>query len=384
MINKQLVFKKIVSPLLLLMVFSVVGFSQNIELHGQIVDAETNEAIEFANIGVVGTYMGTASDFNGHYQLTVGESFKNYKVQISAVGYLVKEFTVDELFVLKGEGIKLFPQTYGIQQVEVKADSKRLYGILKTASNLIEDSYSKAYSAQAYYKQVVSEKTTEAVVYYADSKGYGNRSLASANDSKGFDIVEVRKDFEASPIQSGLVHINELLMFDIVRQRGNVLDKDFVDDYKLSLIEEAKLDGDSVWVIKYELDNPDVAKTGDAYCEQYNGIIYVNQKDYAIIRNEINFISNGFFHAGRDAYRSVSDQTLDYTVKVIANYRKGEDDKYALSKIKYNGSGGSDSNELQWIIYKVDASIKAVDKQSFYADKDEDEDFWNRFTLPAE
>ncbi len=373
---------KISCFLVAMVLLSAGAIAQNIEIKGRIVDAETNKPVEFANIGVVGTYMGTASDFDGNYELVVGESYANNKVHISAVGYKPKEFTVAELQMLAGNDIKLISQTYGIQEVNVKADSKRLYGILKTASGVIEDIYEESYSAQVYLSQDKNGQKTEAVVDYSDSKGYGERSLAGAYAARSYKVEEVRRDFEVTPLKDGLIYANDLLAFDVVRQRGNVLDINLVDSYNLELAKEDKIDGNAVWVINYSLDKPDVAKTGDAYCKAYKGVIVIRQNDYSVVRNELEFVSKGFFHAGRDAYRAnVSD--ADYTVKVTSDYRKTANDKYALGKIVYSGKSADDSLVAEWIVYDYSA-YKDAGRRSFYTDKKQNKDFWSRFTLPKE
>lgn len=369
------------SCLLLLLLTGLSDLAaQNLEIKGRVVDAETNKPVEFANIGVVGTYMGTASDFDGYYELVVGETFANYKVQISAVGYKVKEFTVDELHVLNGENIKLFSQTYGIQQVDVKADSKRLYGILKTASNIIEDSYEDSYAADVYWRQTMNQQTTEAVVSYSDSKGYGDRLLASAYESRHYKVNEVRRNFDVSPIKKGMLFMSDVLAFDIVRQRGNILDIDFVDEYMLELAEETVVNGDSVWVINYQLDEPDLAKTGDAYCDEYKGSVIIRQKDYSLVRNELTFASRGFFHAGRDAFREGNNATV-YSGKVTIDYRMTANNKYALSKIGYSGKSDELNLDAEWIVYDY-KSYKDANSKAFYTEKQENKDFWDRFTLP--
>jgi len=376
---------KVKSVLVFLLLFVAMGMSaQSFEVHGRIVDAETNKPVEFANLGVVGTYLGTASDFDGYYTLSVGEEFKNFKVQISAVGYQVKEFTVDEMYVLNGEQIKLFPQSYGIQQVEVMADSKRLYGILKTASNVIEDSYEKAYSASVYLSQDVNGEKTEAVIDFNDVTGYGDRSLVAAYENRNFEIIELRRDFEVSPLKKGLIYANDIQSFDIVRQRGNVLDIDFVNAYKLELMDETVVDGDSVLVIAYELEKPDVAKTGDAYCNSYKGLIYLRKKDYTVVRNELEFISKGFFHAGRDAYRDSDNLGDDYKCKVIANYTLTANKRNALRKIVYKGASASKMINVEWVVYNYTDKVKEGIAKSFYSDKETNKDFWSRFTLPIE
>ncbi|MCT4589481.1 MAG: carboxypeptidase-like regulatory domain-containing protein [Carboxylicivirga sp.] len=358
-----------------------VAVGQNVTLKGRVVDAETNKPVEFANIGVVGTYMGTASDFDGYYTLEIGESYNNYKVQISAVGYKVKEFTVDELNVLSGEAIKLFSQTYGLKQVDVKADSKRLYGILKTASNIIADSYEEAYAAKVFLSQELNDKKIEAVIDFTDQSGYGSRSLVDAFENRNYELKEVRSNFDVKPLKQGLIYSDGILSYDIVRQRGNVLDVDFVDDYKLKLLEETVVEGDSVWVIAYTLDETDLARTGNVYCNKYEGNIMIRQKDYSVVRNELNIVSNGFFHAGRDAYKdNASDK--EYKTNVVSYYKATKNNKYALSKVVYKGVSGDTNLAMDWIVYDFGA-FKDGKAKTFFTSGESDDDFWKRYSLPS-
>jgi len=360
--------------------------AQNIEITGKVVDAENNQPVEFANLGVIGTYLGTASDFNGDFSLSVGEEFADFKVQISAVGYRPKELSVNELLLLTPVTVKLLPQAYGIGQVDVKAESKRLYGIVKSASNMISDNYLKSYSAKVYFEQnnKTSQKT-EAALLFSDAKGYGERSYSAAFENRNYKIEEVRRNFDVIPLESGLLHVQDILDFDIVRVRGNVLDVNMVDQFKLDLKDEIVMNGDSVWVIAFEMEKPDMVSTGDARIKSYKGLLYVNQKDQAIIRAEINAVSNGYFHAGRSAYKESEDSQL-YEYNVGVDYRKFEAG-YALSKIQYSalGSSGEAANksEIKWIVYDVHSkSSVSGNTRQYFVDKESDPDFWKRFSVP--
>jgi len=358
--------------------------AQNILISGKVVDAENNQPVEFANLGVIGTYLGTASDFNGDFSLSVGDEFADFKVQISAVGYRPKELSVNELQLLTPVTIKLLPQAYGIGQVDVKAESKRLYGIVKSASNMIADNYLKSYSAKVYFEQIhKTSQKTEAAIHFSDTKGYGERSYSAAFENRNYKVEEVRRNFEVVPLQNGLIHVQEILDFDIVRVRGNVLDVDVVDQFKLDLKEEIVINGDSVWVIAFEMEKPDIVSTGDARIKSYKGLLYVNQKDQAILRAEINAVSNGYFHAGRSAYKESDDSQL-YEYKVSVDYRKFESG-YALSKIQYSDSTGATAikSDIKWIVYDVNSkSTAAENTRQYFVDKESDPGFWKRFTIP--
>nr|WP_321451019.1 carboxypeptidase-like regulatory domain-containing protein [uncultured Carboxylicivirga sp.] len=370
--------------LLLFLIIGGTGFAQNVTLKGKVLDAETNQPVEFANIGVVGSFMGTATDFNGGFELTISEEFKNYAVRISAVGYQPKELRVEDLVSVTGVDVKLVQQSYGIDQVEVKAESKRLYGIIKTASNMIPDNYSKAYGSTVYYMQTINGKnTTETALKYLDASGYGDRSYNDGYKNRKFEVGEVRRNFNQKPLLNGMLYADDVLEFDIVRIRGNVLDVDVVDLFELELLQENNEKNDSVWVIKYKLDKPNFASTGDEQVFYYQGVIYISSVDYAVLRNELEVTSSGYHHAGRSSGLVGGDG--NYTYKVISNYRKAIDGKYALSKIEYSGSSKSNSIVMTWINYdfKTTAEVE-VKGRDYYTAISSDDGFWKRFTLPKE
>lgn len=364
---------------LMLLFVSISGFAQNITLKGKVLDAETDKPVEFANLGIEGSFIGTATDFNGEFELKISEEFSSYTIRISAVGYQNKVMKVNELL---GEGVevKLFQQSYGLDQVEVKAESKRLYGVLKTANNMIKDNYIGAYSSHVYVMQNVGHsQKSEMAIDFADNKGYGNRSYSEAYDSRGYDVKEVRRNFDAQPIKEGILRIDDVLDFDIVRVRGNVLDAGFVDHFKLELLEKTVIDKDSVIAIKYSLENPSFAATGDEQVISYEGVIYISTTSFAVLRNELSVKSKGYNIVGRSSGVSEGGE---YNYKVKTNYRKVKGNKYALSKIEYQSEGAA-VLDIDWIVYECNPeTISAQPSREFYVDKSTNEDFWKRFHIP--
>nr|WP_321411659.1 carboxypeptidase-like regulatory domain-containing protein [uncultured Carboxylicivirga sp.] len=365
---------------LLLMFISGSAFAQNMTLKGVVIDAETNKPVEFANLGVVGSFMGTATDFNGLFELTISEEYKNYTVRISAVGYLPKELKAYELMSLQGVKVKMIQQSYGIDQVEVKAESKRLYGIIKTAANMISDNYEEAYSSRVYFSQLVNEnQKTEMALKYFDEKGYGDRSFSNAYENRGYEVQEVRRNFEQKPIVKGMLRTDDLLEFDIVRVRGNVLDISVVDKFDLELVEQENQNTDSIWVIKYTLNKPAFDATGDEQVIDYKGVIYISSKDYAVIRNELEVKSKGYHYAGRSSGLVSENQNYEY--KVVTSYRKTSNNKYALSKIEYSGTG-SEKLKMDWVSYDYTSGSKQGVDRTYYSTSQTNEDFWMRFEIP--
>lgn len=100
-----------------------IAIAQNGQLKGQISDATNNEPLPFANILVVGTDIGSTSDFDGIFTIT-GLKPGYLKLQISFVGY--KTIISNDVFVSNTNSpfIKLVlePSQNDLSEVVVKVD----------------------------------------------------------------------------------------------------------------------------------------------------------------------------------------------------------------------------------------------------------------------
>lgn len=91
-------------------------------MKGVVLDEVTRKPIEFANIGILGTVAGAASDMDGLFELIVSERLATYTMKVSAVGYSSVEM---KLYEARDKGevqILLKPMTYGINEVDVTAE----------------------------------------------------------------------------------------------------------------------------------------------------------------------------------------------------------------------------------------------------------------------
>ncbi len=100
--------------------FSSLAWAQDIE--GVVYDQDNSETLSYVNIGIVGKSVGTVSDINGKFDLTIPKEFANDTLRFSFVGYepqdfLVKDFV--ERFVLDGAKVYLTPKSFELDEVVV-------------------------------------------------------------------------------------------------------------------------------------------------------------------------------------------------------------------------------------------------------------------------
>jgi outer membrane receptor for ferrienterochelin and colicin len=70
----------------ILFFYSTFAQEKGVTVYGYITDAQTNQPIPFANILIVGTNFGAASDENGYYKIA-GVPYNTYQIRASVIGY---------------------------------------------------------------------------------------------------------------------------------------------------------------------------------------------------------------------------------------------------------------------------------------------------------
>lgn len=115
--------------LLLLTLFTTFSTFAQITVEGKVVDASTDKAIPFVNIGVKMQAIGTVSDEAGKFTLQVKQA--SDILSFSSIGYESIDLSAQ---TLKNQPIiKLVPKNYNIAQIEITASrfgsEDRIFGV---------------------------------------------------------------------------------------------------------------------------------------------------------------------------------------------------------------------------------------------------------------
>ena len=379
------------NTLLFLFLIAAISVSAQTQvLKGRIVDSKTQEGLTYTNIGVEGTFYGTASDAEGFFELNIPDQFKAEKLYISAVGYKNKSIDLNGLLSKDFNLIKLDAQTYGIADVDVAAQSRVLFRIIKSASQNISKNFT---SNPVGYKVFYSERITtgfktqvrEAVAKLYDENGYKNCSVKDAFDSRNFQFVQSKKSFDTYSFPEGSNGFEELLEMDIVRSASTILNEKLLNDFDLQLVGQSVFEGDSVWIIAYKTAETDLAHTGDFYAEKMNGKIYVSKSDYGIIRNECAIEASKNNRQNRSlATKANSQQKVKYNF--TSTYKK-ENGKYHLAflssqKSFVNGENIGVKSIRNASVLEVDNSPSKIIGKDYFEDVVYEESFWQSFKKP--
>lgn len=385
--------RKLISLLILMLGCLTIVNAQNdgkIVLKGTIVDGSTNEPVAFANLGLLGTVAGVASDMDGKFELIVPDKYAVHKVRISAVGYAPAEFKVYELRDKPDFKIKLRPVTYGIGAVDVYGQLLVYKKMLRNVvSNISKNYINTPYNYEGYFKYVTNvdgeEKVKEATVTIYDAQGYERTDVAEAFKAVNYKYNEVRRSQPAASIFDGLTCLDDILTSDIVRNTRNVLDIVNARDYKLKSKGKIIYEGDSVQIISYTATKPSISTAGDPTVQSYSGEIYVNLKDFAILKNVVNITSRDFNSLGRNLVVINEKPKSDVTMQITTTYKKLKS-VYFLSGVnvdyKYTEEGKAISGQMEYVTTRVKIETpEVIEGRTYYEDIKENEDFWNRYSV---
>ncbi|WP_158275621.1 carboxypeptidase-like regulatory domain-containing protein [Marinilabilia rubra] len=320
--------------------FWLGAIAQEKELSGKVLDASNGRAVEFANLGITGTFKGDATDQDGVFSIRIKPDLYQNRLRVSAVGYETKEFLISRLIENNPLIINLQPMVYGIDEVDVEAPSRILYGMLKDAIRKLKDNYvTGVYSAELQYSESVDEKERNLTLDYTDLSGYQERTRRSAFTDRNYKIIEGVRNFDITPFANGLHRVEELLGFDFLRHPGNVLDSAFVDYYSVWEMDNYLKNGKQIMVIAFESKNPKYEYSGDAQIESLKGEIHLDRDELSILEISASYQSNGRFRYGRSFFvneelADINDTgELEYSVKVV--YDDIANSKKALKSVKY-------------------------------------------------
>jgi len=369
---------------MLVLFFSrVVGIAQNIS--GVIVRMDNGKSIPFVSISIEGTTLGTVSDFEGVFDLEVLSEYENGQLIISCVGFIDKKVGIKNVFEKDNIIIKLEASSVDIDEVVVEQKSLQPYTIIKKAISSVKNNYLNVpYNYKLYYSNIDKTKNKqdikrEAIVLMYDEMAYKQASVYKTFKSINYMFLHSKRNFEVKYLNDGNTNIDNLLEFDIVRHRCNILDVSRVYDYEIAIKDEIVYKGDSVWVLSYSSKKPNFVSTGDFSANFYSGEIFVKKSDYAILYNKTTVKNGNLSKISRNIYVNPAKikEPATYNFEV---YYKQKDKHYVLDKIYYKLNFVNISRESSLQVLEVFVEKPhVVASRDYYEDLEFDRVFWNSF-----
>lgn len=280
--------------ILLILIFSVSflpqqTFALNVgyrTVNGVIKDKKTKKALEFANVYLPGSNLGTVANSNGQFSLKISDSIKSNTIEFSHIGYANLQYT------FKNEGeqnleILLSRTSQSLDEVIVNVDDAR--ELVRTAIKNIDKNYSSSPNLfTAFYRETVQKRKNYITISEAVIDIYKSPYTTGVDNDrvqvyKGRKIISPKKnDTLAVKLLGGP---NLSIFVDVVKNPDLILSNENIDYYDFKLEESVVINGKPHIVIKF-------IPAAILPYPLYQGLLYIDKESFCISQVEFSLDMN--------------------------------------------------------------------------------------------
>ena len=261
--------------------------------------------------------------------------------------------------------------------------------MLRNVVSHINDNYiSVPFNYEGYFKYATDiageARTKEATVTVYDSKGYDRSDPETTFREINYKYNEVRRSEQPRSVLDGLTCLDDILLSDVVRNTRNVLDIVNSRDYKLTSKGRILYEGDSVQIIAYTLEKPTLSTSGTPSVTAYSGEIYINLRDFAVLKNVVNITSRDFTPLGRQLVAIDEKPKGEVSTQITTTYKRLRS-VYFLSGVhitySYEEEGNDVSGDMEFVTTRINMDTPTpLEGRTYYENIAENAAFWNSYT----
>ncbi|MCE2733816.1 MAG: erythromycin esterase family protein [Flammeovirgaceae bacterium] len=267
---------------------------------GKLLDKKSGNPVSYAHITYLHTNLGTVADDNGNF--TLYESLNNDTVVITCIGYKKLILTKKSMSTAKPFQLFLEADVTTLNSVVVKGERLDAKSILKNVIKNFNNNYLQTkYTSTIKVSRIIKSRnssTTKVMVNVlskVDNNGYTffspypglNEIETSLIESSTFLIDSISQD-TVSYEKSDKRIVAGIAFLDLLNYRKNTfLNPNKWRTYQFELVEILKNDldaDDEVYRIAFKCVKPKHFNTLQLAPKEYWGEIFVNAKDFAIIK----------------------------------------------------------------------------------------------------
>lgn len=122
---------------------SIMGFCQSdtvaSELYGIIKDKDTGEKLQYVNVGIKNSTVGTVSDLNGNFRLLIPDDLKSDSISFSCIGYKDLNIKLNSTERESYFEVILQPEVYKLTEANVKSDflKQKTRGLVSKSKKMV-------------------------------------------------------------------------------------------------------------------------------------------------------------------------------------------------------------------------------------------------------
>lgn len=291
----------------------------------------------------------------------------------SAVGYQSLKVPVSSLFNKEFNIVKLVPQSYDIEKIDIEGRSMVLTRILRMASentpyNFLSGPFNLVCSLNREISINDSVQVSEhAEVLIYDKTGYRSPSKTDAYKMRNFTLKKDNPDYSFS---TSTLNIDELLELDWVRNSSSVLNPSLSSQFELALAGEPVVDGKPAWVISFRQENPTPEGSQDYHATAFEGKITIFKDDYSVkmiegsVKSKMHNRQGKHLAVGQNNLNFYENVSYDYTV----TYSKLKPDLLSMNKTyRYNGQQVKENTQIVIDSIQIE-NVRSIAQRYYFAE----------------
>lgn len=252
-------------------------------ISGTVRDGRSGKNMEYVNISVPGTSIGTVTNADGYFIIKIADSIHANRLEISHLGYMSREI------FLSGEKtgnleISLHPNANTLPEVTITGiDALKL--VQRAAEKISANNSPKPTILTGFYRETVKKRrkyidVTEAVVHVYKTAYTENTDRDRLQVFKGRQLMSSRKgDTLIIKLQGG-PHIANYL--DMVKNKEFIIDEQSLKDYKFRMQGSIMLDERPHYVVGFE---PQLVQPYPLFY----GKLYIDEQTLAFTQGEFSY-----------------------------------------------------------------------------------------------
>jgi hypothetical protein len=266
-------------------------------LRGRVVDAETNQPIPNAQVGVADNRIGTTTNEEGRFALNVPPAYQQGRLTVALIGYqkysqALPALPAPELRI----ALKIIPAALGEVQVTTS-----VLGIVKEAVARIPQNYPvRPTRLTGFYRESDNAQTDGHYQYLIEGvELVGKAPYTKPNDDGTVQILHARKVDLQTAVLFGATfwYAGPFLphRFDFVHNRLDFINSKHFDEYDYRLSRQSEYQGRPVYVILFG------PKPGTTRAD-FAGKLYIDVDSYAFLGAEWHRTPEGIRREGLSSF----------------------------------------------------------------------------------
>jgi erythromycin esterase-like protein len=314
---------------------------------GRVTDQKTRGPVPFASVALPGLGLGVMADEQGNFTLAVPRTALGATLQVSSVGYA----TATTAARAQPIAIALAPQAYALRDVQVKGESLDPRRIMKKVLAAIPANYEQNdYMAQLYtHRRVSNFDTLQHEIEYVSQifEPAGHKHWAG-----GFLMLEVLQEHRVQEAQVLVTSTAPLGRFGW-SEGGQGFYASSADPVRISPLfkrgalskfawhlDSVQEDPETVYVISFAAKRANHRSTGTYLQSGFSGKLYVQQRDYAVVRYEAlwqgdtvqqNAVAHKYYGRQNQIARLYTNVYTDLRTAHVVTYQKAATGRYHVA-----------------------------------------------------